>query len=631
MSFYDDSTLLFLAAGAVYKDGKINTIKPAAPNTRAPLLVTRGSNLTATRVDSNGLIEKGRENLFTYSNDFSNTWINVGSTEASGQSGYDGSNDAWELTKVGNAEGYIKYESHSVSGVNTISIYTKESSSSWIYIFADTIGGYYFDLRPSTTGNRVGTEVLTGTIDGSAFVEDIGNNWFRVGFSWNGSNSRIRITPAEGDGQRTDTSGSIYIQDAQLEQGLVATEYIESGATTGKAGLLENEPRFNYPIGGGSPHLLLEPSRTNLIGQSEYIDNGSLITAITAINNDTQSPEGLVNATRFRLGVDESATRHRKLFVLSATSGEDYSFSVFFKEADAQWIQLLAQTTNGVFDIQSYVNFDLQNGVKGNVGTSVVDSGIEDYGNGWYRCYMVATAQATATGYLEILTTNNTDSGRYPSYENTTAINYCYVYGAQIEQASYPTSYIPNHSGGSVSRESEEVQTADVSSLNLIGQNEGTFFLDYEFLDGQTAENQNWIALESENNQEKVLIYKSPSNSKIQVYHVANNSLVFNYNTNVTIVPNTRYKVAFKYSSGDIAVAINGSLIVTNSSTYTRGSDLSRVIFNESNIQPSCRLHQTIVLTSGWDNLDLAILTGLTDYYASFSEMATALNYTIYE
>jgi hypothetical protein len=128
-----------------------------------------------------------------------------------------------------------------------------------------------------------------------------------------------------------------------------------------------------------------------------------------------------------------------------------------------------------------------------------------------------------------------------------------------------------------------------------------------------------------------VLIYKSPSNSKIQVYHVANNSLVFNYNTNVTIVPNTRYKIAFKYSSGDIAVVINGSLIVTNSSTYTRGSDLSRVIFNESNVQPSCKVHQTIVLTSGWDNLDLAILTGLTGYYASFSAMATALNYTIYE
>ena len=31
---------------------------------------TRGSNLTATRVAPNGYIEKGRENLITYSNDF---------------------------------------------------------------------------------------------------------------------------------------------------------------------------------------------------------------------------------------------------------------------------------------------------------------------------------------------------------------------------------------------------------------------------------------------------------------------------------------------------------------------------------------------------------------------------------
>ena len=58
------------------------------------------------------------------------------------------------------------------------------------------------------------------------------------------------------------SSGSIYIQDAQVEIGLAATDYIESGATTGKAGLLEDEPRFDYSGGATCPSLLLEPSRT---------------------------------------------------------------------------------------------------------------------------------------------------------------------------------------------------------------------------------------------------------------------------------------------------------------------------------------------------------------------------------
>ncbi len=63
---------------------------------------TRGSNLAATRVSANGLIEKGRENLLLQSNQFDTTWNNnlgASGTIVNNQSGYDGSNDAWLLTK----------------------------------------------------------------------------------------------------------------------------------------------------------------------------------------------------------------------------------------------------------------------------------------------------------------------------------------------------------------------------------------------------------------------------------------------------------------------------------------------------------------------------------------------------
>ena len=601
MSFYDDASLVFLPSGGAGKDTKAYSIKPT--NGDGDFTFSRGSNLAATRVDSNGLIEKGRENLLLQSNQFDTTWGNyLIATPTSGQSGYNGNNDAWLVQCINTSNFAGVSQAVSSSGVNVLSFYAKSGNVDYVgaHINAGTQGNINFELTGSGSVGSVWNTGLFGEIKRVGITD-----WYRCSFVFNGNLSNVRIGPRSSISSFNSAIGdNVIIQDAQLEQGLVATEYIESGASTGKAGLLENEPRFNYPIGGGSPHLLLEPSRTQLVGNSEYITDG---TAITAVNNDAQSPEGLVNATRFRLGVDESATRHRKLFVLSATSGEDYAFSVFFKEADAQWIQLLGNTPNGVFDSEAYVNFDLQNGVKGNVGTSVVDSGIEDYGNGWYRCYIVATAQATATGYLEILTTNNTDSGRYPSYENTTAINYCYVFGAQIEQASYPTSYIPNHSGGSVSRESEEVETADVSSL--INQNEGTFFLDFEFLDGQTAENQNWIALESENNQEKVLIYKSASNSALRYYLTAQGSAYISGTALNSTSPNTRYKVAVRYSNGDFAIYVNGTKYRESNVTYTRGSNLSRLRFSESYIQPSCRVRQAIVFTSGFSNDDLEKLT----------------------
>ena len=552
MSFFDDASLVFLPSGQAGKDGKAYSMKPT--NGDGDFTFSRGSNLTATRVDSNGLIEKGRENLLLQSNQFDTTWRFYDVSVTSGQSGYDGSTDAWLLDISGGTSGQRIEQSMSFGGIQTFSVYAKAGTLNWIRMRGSS--NTYFDLANGVIG-------ADGHIDSK--IESIGNGWYRCSVVTETS-TLARIYLATDDGNVTQSSGSIYIQDAQLEQGLVATEYIESGASTGKAGLLENEPRFNYPIGGGSPHLLLEPSRTNLIGQSEYIDNGSLITAITAINNDTQSPEGLVNATRFRLGVDESATRHRKLFVLSATSGQDYSFSVFFKEADAQWVQLLAQTTNGVFDIQSYVNFDLQNGVKGNIGTSVVDSGIEDYGNGWYRCYMVATAQATATGYLEILTTNNTDSGRYPSYENTTAINYCYVFGAQIEEGSYPTSYIPNHSGGSVTREADVCGGAGTSST--FNDDEGVLYLEASAIDNGSSEKAIAINDGTTNNRINIRIV----NNTIKGLVILGGSLVCNISYTATSVI-TSNKIAFKYKRDDFALWVNGVEVGTDTSGSTFTAD----------------------------------------------------------
>ena len=58
----------------------------------------------------------------------------------------------------------------------------------------------------------------------------------------------------------------MYIQDAMINQGLAALPYVESGASTAKAGTLENEPRIDYSSGTAS--LLLEPQRTNLVEHS---------------------------------------------------------------------------------------------------------------------------------------------------------------------------------------------------------------------------------------------------------------------------------------------------------------------------------------------------------------------------
>jgi hypothetical protein len=59
MSLFDDASLVMIPSA--YKDGKLYSIKPTDGS--GDFTFSRGSNLAATRVNSSGLIEKGRENL----------------------------------------------------------------------------------------------------------------------------------------------------------------------------------------------------------------------------------------------------------------------------------------------------------------------------------------------------------------------------------------------------------------------------------------------------------------------------------------------------------------------------------------------------------------------------------------
>ena len=64
---------------SAYKDGKLYSIRPTDGS--GDFTFSRGSNLAATRVDVNGLIEKGRENLLLQSNQFDTTWYNFNTTQ----------------------------------------------------------------------------------------------------------------------------------------------------------------------------------------------------------------------------------------------------------------------------------------------------------------------------------------------------------------------------------------------------------------------------------------------------------------------------------------------------------------------------------------------------------------------
>ena len=170
-TLYDEASLWMTPSG--YEDGKLFSELPTDGS--GDFTFSRGSNLAATRVGPTGLIEKGRENLLTYSNDFSQ-WSNANTTEASGFEGYDGTNDAWEIEKTAaSAYSSINKSITATSGIVTISAYVKKGTLSVTSLYAS--GGTNPYILFSFDSATIVAQ-RPGLIDTN--VEDAGNGWYRI-------------------------------------------------------------------------------------------------------------------------------------------------------------------------------------------------------------------------------------------------------------------------------------------------------------------------------------------------------------------------------------------------------------------------------------------------------------------
>jgi hypothetical protein len=553
-SFYDLASLVMIPSGK--KAGKVYSQKPLT--TDGQLDFTRAS--TATRIGSDGLIEKTRTNLLLQSNTFSTTWINSNTSETSGQAGYDGTNNAWLLDKSA-ASGYIQ-QSISLGNIQTFSVYAKKGTLNWMRIIGigTSVASTWFDLENGVVGSAD-----FFTVDSN--IQSVGNGWYRCSITYSvGTIGGVRIYPSQNNNNVSGTSGNIYIQSAQLEQGLVATSYIPTTTAAVSVGSVDNMPRLNYTPGSTTscPSLLLEPQRTNITTQSEYLaDIGAWSRVRADVEPNTLiSPDGTQNASTLSC-TDFSETYIQDNVPIGTTTG---TFSFFAKKGNLDYCHSL------VWDLSASGRRQWFNLATGQVGTSTafgtdydkVDAGMEDYGNGWYRCWF---AWANGNNNSAVRVNNSNGDGSTNAAVNT----FNYFYGCQTEAGvSYKTSYIPTF-GATVTRVQDACSKTGISGL--IGQTEGTFFAElnissndgtFKFLslsDG-TVDNVVWIYYRSGANQINFRVIKSGNSQFDQIYSAAD----------VTI----NHKVAIKYKENDFSAWFNGTKVLTDTSGSTfSGSTLS--------------------------------------------------------
>lgn len=458
---FDKASLVMLPHA--YEEGKVYSLKPT--DRSGDFTFSRGTD-TATRVGEDGYIKKEYQNLLLRSNEFDNSyWVRNNATLTSGQSGYDGSSDAFKVDFTGGTLSYIRRQ-ETFSFIGTISFYFKAGTHNYIQILNSPSGNHYanFDISNGETGNK-------GSLIIDSNITDVGNGWYRCSMTADFSSQTIFFVWAvnsltSGWADVVSTSGNYYIQDAQINQGLVAYPYLETTTAPVYGGLTDDMPRLDYSGGATCPSLLLEPSRSNLISHSEYRSNG---TNASVYNNSTLSPEGLQNACLF---VEDTALNVHGIqysnVIPTNASAVNYTISVFAKAKERSHIQLSFYADSTTYNSSFFDISEISNGTIGDPSTHK----IEDYGNGWYRCSFTANVTQSTGSYNLVRFMMSTGSSGYYTGDGTSGL---YMYGLQVEAGSYPTSYIPTY-GSSQTRAGEAPPFPNAFTFDNLGAGEsGTF------------------------------------------------------------------------------------------------------------------------------------------------------------
>lgn len=252
-----------------------------------------------------------------------------------------------------------------------------------------------------------------------------------------------------------------------------------SGTYFDQFGLLKsasaNTPRFDHdPLTGECKGLLIEELRTNLLTYSEQFDNAAWgKTNLTITANAATSPDGTQSADKI---VSAAVTGYESLSrTISVTAGTFYTYSAYAKASEFNCLSLQAGGTTWQVQANSGVRFNLTTGVMTAYnGQNVSNARLENVGNGWFRCSVTWECTVTTSTGVVSLIQSNLDSLAQPTGDGVSGL---YLWGAQLEAGSFPTSYIPTTSA-SATRAADVAQMTGANFSSWYRQDEGTFVAD---------------------------------------------------------------------------------------------------------------------------------------------------------
>lgn len=570
MSLINQASLI-LTPNAV-KESKLYSIVPS--NGNGDMTVVRAT--TATRVNSEGLIEPSPYNLIGYSNSFNNSiWTKTGpSITPNTTISPDGNQNASTITFTG-LDQLITQGAIPIGSNVTFSIWLKGVAGEKISINCGNVNS-----------------LLTLTSDWTRFVINNPNssNAF-LGINTYNTSANARV---------------LQMYGAQLVQGSVAKDYFY---TTDRL----NVPRLNYDVAGGCPSILLEPQRTNLVLRSEEFENaywqkfGSSIGVNSAI-----SPTGALNSDK--IIEDTSSLAHRIISTqIPTTTGVSYTCSIFIKPAGRNFAFVRLNNSGG--DIASG-NIDLISGAVTQVSSGTITT--ISYTNGWYRVIFSGTSASTSDAFFEVRTSNSSTYANFAG-DGVSGIS---VFGAQLEVGAYATSYIPTVAS-TVTRNTDVTTRNNIYTNGYITSAGGTWVVELNnnfSLTRDAIGSGIWIG---DNNS------SSTSGNSLNIRHNGFTSrLIINKNiagvlTALYVTLTDTVKLAINWNGTTADLFVNGVKVITGTSFTTTNMEF----LNSSTSDVPRYIKSMMLFPKSLTDAEMILLTSY--YFDTYSNMAKYLNYTI--
>lgn len=388
----------------------------------------------------------------------------------------------------------------------------------------------------------------------------------------------IDVLSNQGSGANTIFLGNTVVNSSHLDVGSYtfygsfstntnlfiygrSNEVFEIDNVSVKEATIDGLARVDYTDGTAS--LLVEPQRTNLLPYSSDFTQWDKNSGTTITLDSLISPDGTQNADL----IVASGSGSRVGDNVSIVSGTTYTLSVYLKNNGG----------NTSISMGSHTTTQLET-------ITINDE--------WNRYTTTFVASSTTTSSIRIVSSGSN-------------IN-LFAWGSQLEESSYPTSYIKTQ-GSSVTRNQDQYTKTGIS--DKINSEEGVLFTDIAALSDDGTNRIITLSDGSYNNSIRIAYYTNTNEIEIRLVVGGVIQVLSRVNIGNVLIFN---KIAFKYKVNDFALWVNGTEIYSLSSGSTYASEtLNRLAFDDGSSSNNFfgKVRQLQVFKTALSDSELATLT----------------------